>query len=177
MTRFFAPLSILLLGACASPAAQQQADPAALRDAQLQAQVDRMQAQVELLLQQQMQEASFGATIIPPIRVNTPNELAEQELRQQKEMIDALLALALEAHQNQASPLIDVQLPTLIETDFGPGFVSVTPEITIGKVEGDTITLNVATTNPIGGPTVHHYEIKKVDGVWVGSFVGSTEYL
>jgi hypothetical protein len=174
-----APLSLILLGACASPQAESQAEQAAERDALVQAKLDSLQAQLEqLLIQTRMDPPALpGFTIIPPLRVDKPDFQLDQEMLKQKLMIDALLAEALEQQKSQGAELRRAQLPTLIETDYGPGFVPASPEITLKEVDGDTITLNVSTNNPIGGPTVHHYQLKKVDGVWVGSYVGSTEYL
>jgi hypothetical protein len=183
MTRILAPLSLILLGACASPEASypaEQAEPAADRDAAVLAQLEILHAQMDQLLIQARLGPQFlpGYTIIPPLRVRPKGDQFEKEMLKQKSLLDALLAQAWEEQgENQGAKLHSAQLPTLIETDFGPGFVPASPEITLGKVVGDVITLNVSTMNPIGGPTVHHYEIKKVDGEWYGSFVGSTEYL
>lgn len=163
MTRNLATLALVLLGACAAPTADSPSAQAADRDAALQAQLDTLQAQMEQLLIQTRSNPQFlpGATIIPPLRVVPLPGQFDQELLEQKALIDALL----------------VQAEAAVSPDFGPGFVSASPEITLGNVVGDVITLNVKSSNPIGGPTVHHYEIKKVDGEWVGSYVGSTEYL
>jgi hypothetical protein len=180
MTRILPLFFLLLLCACASPAAQQQAEQAAARDAALQAQVARIEAQLEQLLIQLRSDPKFlpGVTIIPPLRVTPIDNPHGDEIDQYQALIEMLKAQALEGMTApQGSELRKAKLQAMSQPDFGPGFVSASPEITIGKVEGDTITLNVATTNPIGGSTVHHFELKKVDGVWVGSFVGSTEYL
>jgi hypothetical protein len=179
MTRTLALLSFVLFGACASPQADPRAQQAAERDALVQAKLDSLQAQLEQLLIQSRLDPQFlpGYTITPPLRIGPLKPQLDQELLKQKALIDAMLAQALEEHNKQAVKLNRAQLPTLIATDFGPGFVPASPEITVQEVDGDTIRLDVSTSNPIGGPTVHHYQLKKVDGVWVGSFVGSTEYL
>lgn len=180
MTRILTPLVLILLGACASPAAQQQAEQAADRDAAVQAQLDTLQAQMEQLLIQTRSDPQFlpGFTIIPPLRVTPSEGFSGDEIEQHRALLELLKAQGLAEMENpQGGDLRSAKLRAMDPSDFGPGFVSASPEITIGKVEGDTITLNVTTTNPIGGPTVHHFELKKVDGVWVGSFVGSTEYL
>jgi len=179
MKRILTPGFLILLGACASPQADDQAAQAADRAAVVEAKLDSLQAQLEqLLIQTRMDPQHLpGFTIIPPVRIGPNGNQQELDMLIEKALIDAMLAKALEEQKEQGFEMRSAVLPTMDGTDFGPGFVPASPQITLKEVDGDTITLNVSTSNPIGGPTVHHYQLKKVDGVWVGSFIGSTEYL
>lgn len=128
----------------------------------------------------------------------TPQESAtEQQLQDIQQQLDQLLQLQL----SEFSPIIvrpplgvpasndpgfqlqithqSEQQPASSGTHDGVGSYSETPQVHLeldGTISGG-VKLKMSIPNPIGGPTVHHYELRQISSRWSLVHTGSSEYL
>lgn len=138
--------------------------------AEIKAQLDSIQAGHLLIPELTLP----GYTITPPIRME-PIPDAElqkqmQEIYQELIFVQKQEAMKEALIQSQAADM--PMLPTLIE-------MPATPQATLelNGIENGRIRLNLKVANPIGGPTVHHYELQQLGTRWSLTHTGSTEYL
>lgn len=174
-------LSLCLMASCAAPKADSRdAEIDELRDqiAQIQSQFEQ-QANDGFELTPRIEESPMleipTITITPPLRVTPPmSELDQQTIEE------------LKKHYQQV--ILEQQLKNMLENGLQPAQDGVvgpitpvyeTPKVTLemdGPISGG-VKLKMSIPNPIGGPTVHHYELRQISSRWSLVHTGSTEYL
>ncbi|MAW59967.1 MAG: hypothetical protein CMJ94_03910 [Planctomycetes bacterium] len=180
------PLLFLALAAsCAAPAAQDAASQAApeAQESQVEDQLAQIQQQLEaiqaqLLMQQSMIYPQYQ--VIPPIRITpVPGEGDQQKMQQDMYKVlqeaekegQTVSVLWGDSHPVGEIPLWDVT------RDSQPTTPPRTATLELKKSESGRFELDLKISNPIGGPTVHHYLLQQLGSRWSLTHTGSTEYL